>query len=424
MKDRLLAGLDLGTSHIRIAIGQVSVGPDKRPTLRIIGATEVESRGIARGNVTSLEDVVSAISSCLEQAERQVGLPISDASVGIGGATISTQISKGVIGVSRPEGDIRAEDVARAIEAARAFVNPANQDVLHVLSRGFSVDGQSGIRDPIGMQGIRLEVDVQIVQGLSSHIRNLTNAVFRTGLDITELVFVPLAVAEAVTTARQRELGVCVVSIGAATTGIAVYENGDLVHAVVLPIGADHITSDIAIGLRTSLEAAERIKCQYGTALVEDVPTHGAEIDLAEFGAEHSEIVPLRYVAEIIEARTEEIFEKVENELKRIDRSGMLPAGVVLTGGGSRLPGMVDVGKRMLRLPCSMGRITMQSTMPEVIEDPSFSTALGLVLWSYENERREEGATRSSTFKPLAQGNELWSKLKKPISKIFKSFLP
>lgn len=423
MKERLLVGLDLGTSHIRIAVGQISIGADKRSVLRIIGATETESHGIAKGNVTSLEDAVSAISGCLEMAERQIGLPITEAAVGIGGCGISTQLSKGVIGVSRPEGDIRDEDVSRAIEAARAGVNPANHDVLHILPRSFAVDGQGGIKDPIGMQGIRLEVDVQIVQGLSSHIRNVTNAVFRTGLDVTEIVFAPLALAEAVTTPRQRELGVCVVSIGAMTTGVAVYENGELLHAAVLPIGADHITSDIAIGLRTSLETAERIKCQFGTALVDEVPKRGEEIDLAEFGADQSEVVPLRYIAEIIEARAEEIFEKVEAELKRVDRQGMLPAGVVLSGGGARLPGMVEVGKRMFRLPCFLGKTSVSSTMPEVVEDPCFATVVGLVLWSYENERREENGPRAQSFTPF-KGSGVWTKVKKPISKIFKSFLP
>ncbi len=425
MKDRLLAGLDIGTSHIRIAVGQISVGQDKRPTLRMIGATEVASQGIAKGNVVSLEDAVSAISSCLEQAERQVGLPVTEATVGIGGTAITTQVSKGVIGVSRPEGDIRAEDVSRAIEAARTLINPANQDVLHVLPKAFSVDGQAGIKDPVGMQGIRLEVDVQIVQGLSSNIRNLTSAVFRTGLDISELVFSPLAETEAITNSRQRELGVCTVCVGAMTTGVAIYENGELLHAAVIPIGADHITSDIAIGLRISLDTAERIKCQYGTAQVEDLPKHGAEIDIADFGADQHELIPLRYIAEIIEARVEEIYEKVEAELKRADRVGMLPAGVLLSGGGARLPGMVEVGKRMLRLPCFLGKASVSSTMPEVIEDPCFSTCVGLVLWSYENDRKEDGGSRMPSFSSMKSGGgDLWKKIKSPVSKIFKSFLP
>ena len=426
MKDRLLVGLDLGTSHIRIAVGQLVVAQDKRVSLQLIGAAEAASQGISKGNITSLEDAVSAISSCLEQAERVIGLPISEATVGIGGTSITTQLAKGVIGVSRPDGDVRAEDAARAIEAARAFVNPANQEILHVLPRSYSVDGQGGIKDPVGMHGIRLEVEAQIVQGLSSHIRNLTKAVFRTGLDISELVYMPLATAEAVATSRDRELGVCVISIGASTSGLSIFEDGELLHAVTLPIGADHITSDIAIGLRISLEAAERIKRQCGTANAEELPKRGEEIDVAQFGAEQSELVPVRYVAEIIEARVEEIFEKVDAELKRIARQGMLPAGVILTGGGSKLPGVVEVAKRMLRLPCSLGKMTMLSSMPEVISDPAFSTAVGLVLWSYERERRDE--TDRSSHNPRTSGGghakNVLNKVKSPLSKLFRSFIP
>ncbi len=424
MKDRLLIGLDLGTSRIRIAAGQVGFTPEKRPVLNLLGAVETSSAGIAKGNITSLDDAVTAISSCLEQAERIVGLPVNEATVGIGGTGITAQMAKGVIGVSRPEGDIRGEDVARALDAARACVNPANQEIVHVLPRGFTVDGQGGIKDPIGMQGIRLEVDALIVQGLSSQIRNLTNAVFRTGLDVTELVYAPLAVTEAVTTSRERELGVCSLSIGAATTGLAVYEDGELLHAATLPIGADHITSDIAIGLRISLESAERIKCQFGRADAENVPKRGEEIDLADFGADQHEVVPLRFVAEIIQARVEELFEKVENELRRIDRNGLLPAGVILSGGGSKLPGMIDVGKRALRLPCAQGRVSVASTMPEVTEDPSMSTAVGLVLWAFERERREDGRGSSVSFGGKRKGKAVFDSLKKPLGKIFKSFIP
>lgn len=424
MKDHLLVGLDLGTSHIRIAVGQLVANADTQTALHLIGATELPSQGIAKGSITSFEDAVSSISTCLEQAERVVGLSISEAAVGIGGTSISTQLAKGIIGVSRAEGDIRAEDVVRAVEAARAFVNPANQEIVHILPRNFTVDGQGGIKDPVGMQGIRLEVDVQIVQGLSSHIRNVTKAVFRTGLDISELVYAPLAVAEAVTTSRDRELGVCVLSIGAATTGIAVYEDGELLHAATLPIGADHITSDIAIGLRIAYESAERIKCQYGTALVEELPKRGEEIDLAHFGSEQSERVPLRYVAEIIEARVEELFQKVDGELKRIDRQGMLPAGVVLSGGGSKLPGIVEVGKRILRLPCALGKTTIASSMPEVVDDPAFSAAVGLVRWSFEHERKEDCAQFISRRLRSAKAKAVLSKIKQPVSKLFRSFFP
>lgn len=423
MKERLLVGLDLGTSHIRIAVGQLGLTTDKRPALHLIGAVETPSQGVAKGNVTSLEDAVSAISSCLEQAERLVGLPLNEATVGINGTSIATQDSRGVIGVSRSDGDIRPEDVARALEAARAVVNPANQEILHILPREFSVDGQTGIKDPLGMQGIRLEANVQIVHGLSGHVRNLTKAVFRTGLDIAELVYVPLAVAEAVTTPRERELGVCVLTIGAATTALAVYEGGELLQAVTLPIGADHITSDIAIGLRISLDAAERVKRTVGTALVDGLPKRGEEIDLMEFGGEASEIVPVRYVAEIIEARVEEIFEKVDAELRKIDREGMLPAGVVLSGGGAKLPGMVDVGKRVLRLPCAIGKVSVSSSMPEVVQDPAYSTAIGLVLWGFERERRDDAGSRPTKF--FDQDHGAWvGKITGPFRKILRSFVP
>lgn len=426
MKERLLIGLDVGTTAIRLAAGKVSVGQDRRLSLNIVGGAEVASQGVSKGSISSIEDAVSAISSCLEQAERVIGESVAEAAVGIGGTYITSQDARGVIGVSRTDGDIRAEDVARAIEAAKTFVNPANQEILHVLPRSFSIDGQAGIKDPVGMQGIRLEVDALIVQGLSSHVRNFTRAVFRTGLDITELVYAPLASGDAVTTARQRELGVCVVTVGGATTGVSVYENGELLRAVTIPIGADHITNDLAIGLRISLEAAEKIKRIHGTAYAESVPKRAGVFDVADYGGDVSEEVSLRLVADIIEARVEEIFEKVVAELRKIDREGLLPSGVVLSGGGAKLPGMVEVGKKILRLPCAHGICHVPSSLPELIQDSAFSTALGLVLWQFEHERRAaDGVPMYGGVKPMAsKGGELLGKIGSPLKKIFKSFIP
>lgn len=421
-KDHVFVGLDLGSSAIRIAAGQSVQSPDKRDGFHVLGIAEVPSQGISKGNITSLEDAVSAISACMEQAERQIGLPISEATVGVNGTFVSMHLAKGIIGVSRPEGDIRSEDVDRAIESARATINPANQEILHILPRSFMVDGQTGIKDPVGMQGIRLEVDTHIVQGLSTNIRNVTQAVYRTGLEVTELVYAPLALAELLTTRRQRDVGVCVACIGASTTGLAVYENGELLAAVTIPIGADHITSDVAIGLRVSLDTAEQIKCSCGTAAAEHLPKRGDEIDVAAFGGEESEIVPLRFVAEIIQARVEELFEKIDQELKRIDRQGMLPAGLLLTGGGAKLPGMVEVAKRILRLPCAMAQTRLQSSMPELVDDPRMSTAIALASWAFENERRETSSPRP--FRGAGRSREIFSKLSKPFSKLFKSFLP
>lgn len=422
-KEKLFVGIDLGSSNIRIAVGQLSVSVDQHTHLNVIGATEVASQGISKGSISSLEDAVSSISTVLEQAERQVGIPLQEAYVGIGGQHIVAQEAKGVIGVSRPDGDIRGEDVARVLESARAFINPANQEILHVLPRDFSVDGQRGIKDPIGMQGIRLEADVHVIQGLSSHIRNVTKAVFRTGIDITELVYAPLAAAEAITQPRQRELGVCVLNIGASTTGLAVYEDGELLHAATLPIGADHVTSDIAIGLKVSLEVAENIKRSHGNALPENINKRD-EVDLRDFGAEQTEIVSLQYVAEIIEARVEEMYEKVEAELKKIDRAGMLPAGVVITGGGSKLPGMVDVAKRVLQLPCAIGFPSIQSSMPELALDPRFSTAVGLVLWGYEAERSSQSKTRGFKGGTNVKEGGMFGNILDSIRRVGKSFVP
>lgn len=421
MKDQMLVGIDLGSSQIRVAVGQVGMTADRRPSLNIVGVTESPSAGFSKGCITSLEDAVSAISHALEQTERLVGVPIQDAYVGIGGTHINSSQAKGVVGVSRPDGDIRKEDVDRALESARAAANPANQEILHILPRRFTVDGQRDIKDPIGMQGIRLEADVLVVQGLSSHIRNVTKAVFRTRLDIDELVYAPLAAAEAVLTPRQKELGVAVLTIGAATSGLAIYEEGELLHATTIGIGADHITSDIAIGLRVALDVAERIKLEKGNAVPGEIHRR-EEIDLREYGADGSELVAVSYVCEIIEARADELMEKAEEELKKIDRSGLLPAGVVLTGGGSKLPGLVEAAKRVLQLPAAVGAPHVQSSMPEFAHDPSFSAAVGLVLWGFEAARQQEKSP--SSWRGSSDGGGLLGKIFGPLKKVGKSFMP
>ncbi|MBP9762177.1 cell division protein FtsA [Patescibacteria group bacterium] len=424
MKDHLIVGVDLGSSAIRLAVGQVSMGQDKREVLSIIGAVEVPSQGISKGAVNSLEDVVSSISASLEQIERQIGLPVSEVYLSIGGVHLTIQSAKGVIGVSRPEGEIREEDVHRALEAARSIVNPANQEIIHILPKTFSVDGQTGIKDPVGMQGIRLEAEAHIIQGFSSHVRNITKAAFRTGLEVRELVFAPLASAEAVTTSRQRDVGTVVINVGAGTTSVAVFEEGDLLHAAIFPIGADHITSDLAIGLRTSLELAEHIKRHFASAHAESA-NRFEEIDLRELGGDHAEIVSRRFVSDIAEARAEEIFEKVEKELKKIDRSGMLPAGAILTGGGVKLGGMTEIARQVLRLPVSIGTpVGIITPLTEIVQDPAFSTAVGLILWGYNAEREDAGVATKGGSSYAAKGGEAFKRLSEPLKRIFKSFLP
>ncbi|HBV58311.1 MAG TPA: cell division protein FtsA [Candidatus Magasanikbacteria bacterium] len=375
----IIVGLDVGSTAVRLAVGQL-VPSGEKTELHIIAAAEAPSEGVHKGVVTSIEDVVSSISSCLERAERMTGLPIKSAWVGISGSHIISEESKGVIAVSKPDGEISEEDVDRAIEAARTVATPLNYEILHVIPKNYTVDGQVGIKDPIGMTGVRLEVDTQIIQGLSAQIKNLTKTVYRTGLDIDDLVLSILATAEAVVTERQKELGVAVLNMGGATTSLVIFEEGDILDIAVLSIGSEHITTDIAIGLRTSIDVAEKLKLDYGSALPKDIGKK-EELDLFDLGEAEHEVISRKYACEILEARAEEILMKVDDIFKKLGRSGMLPAGVVLTGGGSKLPGLVELAKRKLRLPAALGYPLNLTSVTDKINDLSFASAIGLVRW-------------------------------------------
>ncbi len=382
MADQIITGLDIGSSTIRVAVCKINPKDEAAARLQVIGATASPSSGIHRGAISSMEEAVTAISKALETAERMTGVALNSAWVAIAGQSILVQESRGVVGVSRPQGEIQEDDVERAMEAARTVATPSNYEILHVIPKSFTVDGQRGIKDPVGMTGIRLEVDAVIIEALSSHIRNLTKTVYRTGLDIDGEVYAPLATAEAVLTQRQKELGVCVANIGAATTTIAVFEEGDLLHTAIIPLGGDHITNDIAIGLRTSIEIAEQVKLAHGNA-VPDAVDRKHQFSLRDFGAESDEVIKQRFVAEIIEARLEEIFEAIDNELRKIDRSGMLPVGCFFTGGTLKLEGSIDVAKRVLRLPSAYGVPMGISSVLDEVQDPAFATAIGLAAWGY-----------------------------------------
>jgi cell division protein FtsA len=382
MNEDIIVGLDIGSQAVRVAVGQAMPVEEGREGIHIIGAIEVPSEGVNKGNVTSIEDAVTSISRALEQAERLTGLPMGRAWVGINGTHINCQESRGVIPVARGDNEIREDDIDRAIEAARTVAVPANSEILHVLPRGFTLDGQRGIKDPVGMTGVRLEVDALIIQGQTTQIKNIAKAIHRTGIDIDDMVLSILATSDAVITAKQKDLGVAVVNIGASTTGLIVFEEGDVLHAAVLPIGAAHITSDIAIGLRTSIEVAEKAKLRYASAAPEEI-NKKEEINLADLGAVEEEIVGRRFIADIAEARVSEIFEKIDDELRKIGRSGMLPAGVVLTGGGARLHGIVEAAKKNLRLPASLGTPIGVTSVVERVNDPAMSTAIGLVIWGH-----------------------------------------
>lgn len=380
-KTDIIAGLDIGSSAVRLAVGQLVPGAEA-PDLHIIGAAETPSEGVHRGVVSSIEDTVSSISTCLERAERMIGLPIESVWVGIPGSNVISDTSKGVVAVSKSDGEISMEDVERAIEAARTVATPLNYEILHVIPKSYTVDGQSGVTDPVGMTGVRLEVETQIIQGLSANIKNLTKAVYRTSLDINDLVLAILATAEAVTTEKQKDLGVAVLNIGSSLSSMAAYQDGDLLETWSFTVGSQHITADLTFGLRTSIEVAEKLKIEYGTPLIKQVGKN-EQIDLQELGAGESEIVSRKYVADIIEARVEELLEQVERSLKRIGRNGLLPAGLILTGGGAKLNDLPEFAKQKLKMPVSLGYPLNVTSVTDKVNDLSFTTAIGLVRWGY-----------------------------------------
>lgn len=401
----IITGLDIGSTSVRVAVGQRTASGTGRESIQIIGAAETPSVGLNKGVITSIEDAISSVSTCLEKVERMTGVQIERAFIGISGSHIASQESKGVVAVSRTDGEIREEDVDRALEAARTVATPLNYEILHVLPKSFIVDGQNGIKDPVGMTGIRLEVDAQIIQCLSSQLKNLTKCVYRTGIEIDDVVLGILAASEAVASQRQKELGVAVANIGGSTTSLVVYEDGDVMRTVVLPIGSQHITSDVAIGLRTSIDVAERVKVEHGIASTREVRKE--DIRLADLGAEEDEVVSKKDVAEIIEARVEEIFSKIDKELKKIDRSGRLPAGIILTGGGSKLSGLVDMAKTELRLPAALGYPVNVSSITDRTNDIAFSTTVGLVLWGHHLSANDRTKAKGGPFGRFQIGSKL-----------------
>lgn len=412
MRSETITGLDLGSNAIRVVVGQ----RDETGVPRIIAAVEVPSEGISRGTITSVEDATSSIAAAFEAAERITGVPVGRVWVGVSGDHIIFQKSRGVVAVSKPNGEIDEGDVERAVEASRAVATPPNFEILHVIPRVFSIDNQVNIRDPLGMSGVRLEVETQIIQGLTAHIKNLTKCIYRTGVDIEDVVLSILAASEAVTSSRQKELGIAVANIGRSSTELAVFEGGDVMHISVLPIGGEFITSDVAIGLRTSLDAAERIKLEYGTALPKEINKR-EEINLGDFDPSENTLVSKKYIAEIIEARVEEIFEKIDIELKKIGRSGLLPSGVVLIGSSAKLPGIIDVAKRKLRLPVSLGYPQRLASVVDKVNDLSYITALGLVLWGNSVYEEKGGSGFISKFKSI-------DKVTSQVKKWFKSLMP
>ena len=411
----IITGLDIGSNSVRVAVGQFSnMRDEENSTLQIIATVEVSSEGVQKGQIVSIEDTVSSVSNALEQVEKIIGLPVEHVWVGVSGTQIIAQESKGVIAISRTDGEISEDDIERAVDAAKAIATPLNYDILHVLPRSFAVDGQTGIKDPVGMTGIRLEVDTKIIHSVSSHIKNLTKVVYRAGIDVDDFVLSILAAGEVVTSSRQKELGCVVINIGGPTTSIVVYEDGDVLHSAVIPIGSAHVTNDLALGLKTSIDIAERVKVEYGQCISKGV-SKKETIDLKDFGAEKTDVVTRYYINQIIEARVSEILEKVDDELASVERSGMLPAGAIFIGGGAKIEGIVDIAKEVLSLPAQLGYPLGLDSISNKVNDISFASAIGMVKWG--SNLMQSLRTRRTSF-------NIGSKLRDKLRSIFNNLMP
>jgi cell division protein FtsA len=381
--DRTVVALDIGTTKTCTLIAEV--GPPPENQMRIVGVGNVPSRGIRKGVVVNVNEVSAAVTESIQRAERTSGYEIASAYVGLAGAHINAMNSRGVVAISRGERGIRPVDVERALESARAIDIPHNREILHIIPRGFSVDGDDGVRDPLGMQAYRLEVEAHIVTGATSSIRNLIKCVQSSGIHIDAMVLGPLASGNSILTEIEREMGVVLVDIGAGTTDIAIFIEGSIWHTVVLPTGGEQITNDIAIGLRTPYNAAEEIKIKYGHAQPEAVmPEEMVRVDV--FGEDGQQQVSRQFLAEIIEARAEEIFEMIMKEIKRSGYDGLLPAGVVLCGGTAQLPGLKDLAREVMGLPTRVGEPEGLRGLVDTLHSPAFATGVGLLRWGINHD--------------------------------------
>lgn len=413
-KSSCVVGLDIGSGTIRTVI---AVPGKDRDIPRVVGVGSMPSSGVRRGSVVDMEGAIRALLESISRAEGMAGFTVDHAVVALGGHEVFFRETSGVVAVGKADGEVLEDDVNRVLEQARnsATLSP-NQEILHIIPKQYRLDDEKNIKDPLGMSGVRLEVAALIIGDASQHTKNISRVLEQANISLEQFVVAPLAASEAVLGARERELGVALVDIGANTTSLAVFEESDLLHVKILPIGSGHITNDIAIGLRTSIDVAEEVKLRYGSALPGDID-HREDIDLAEINSTEDGAVSRRHVAEIIEARVEELFHYVDEELKAIGRSGLLPAGIVLTGGGAKLPGLVDLAKETLRLPAQIGYPKPLGGVLDRVDDPEFATAIGLILWAEANTDHVSG---HSSWMATAKVHDVVSRTKKFLGK----FLP
>jgi cell division protein FtsA len=397
-RDEMIVGIDIGTVKVCTVIGEL-VEDDQ---IEIIGIGTAPSLGVKKGVIIDLDQAIQSVKQSIENSERMAGTRINSAFISIAGSHIASLNSKGVIAISGESPEITDKDIEKVIEAAKAGIISPERELIHTLSREFVVDGQSGIIDPLGMSGTRLECKVHIITGSITAVQNLVKCIEGVRIDIEEIIFGTLASSNAILSNAEKELGALLVDIGAGTTEIAIFVEGGLAYSAVLPLGGNQVTNDLAIGLRTSIDEAEKIKINYGSAVENDVsPERVVEISSIDGKDKHP--VSKKYLVDIIEPRVSEIFSLVRQEVKKSGYYDMIPGGVIITGGSSLLPGISEITEQILNLPSRLGRPHYKGELADMVNDPSYSAAIGLL--SYATEKYSLGTSYKSSIRKSGLGN-------------------
>jgi cell division protein FtsA len=390
-RSNLICGIDIGNTFVKTIIAEID-REQLRP--RVVGLASVPSNGLRRGVVVDMEETMANIRDSVEQASAMGGVKINRAYVSINGAHIRSQMSRGVIAVARADNEISQNDIDRVIDAAAAISLPPNREIIHIIPKRFVIDNQENVKNPLGMKGVRLEADVLLIEGLSPYIRNLARCINGCDIEVAEFVFTPLAAAKSSLDKHQIEHGVMSIDFGGGISTLAFFHEGEMIHSATLPIGSRHITNDLAIALRTTMDSAEEIKCLYGYTGPNETLSKD-QVDLSEFTGGEGTIVPKKQLAKIIDARISELFDLITAEVRKVPSDIMLPAGVVLIGGGAALNGLPNLTKSRMRLSVNVGISRHQPCLIDGIRDrlndPSLSTALGLVIWGFEKEFSTHG---------------------------------
>ena len=380
--ERYAVGLDIGTTKICCVVGEIKEGGG----VHIVGIGEAPSRGLRKGVVVNLDATVDSVKSAVEEAELMDGVSVESASVGIAGGHIRSFNSRGVVHVTGKDRTVSAEDLRRVMEAARAVSIPQDREILHVLPQEFVLDDQGGIASPVGLIGSKLEANVHIITAATTSVQNLVTCANRAGIEVRDTVLEQLAVAETALSADEKELGVALIDIGGGTTDLAIFEKGSIWHTAVLAVGGDHFTNDLAVGLRTPIPEAERLKKRYGCALSSMVQENEV-IEVPTVGGRKARLLSHQIMAEILQPRAEEIFSLIRDEVGRAGFDKNLNAGVVLTGGGSVLPGLTEVAEQVFDLPVRHGQPSGVDGLVEPASGPQYTAAVGLGLYGARNQK-------------------------------------